>query len=102
MNYRNSIENTIRILCEIEPGEQIIMKSKKFTINDFNILNNPNFTSIESQLKDLRNQFSKGFDESTMNVYPVKNKNGICHYFCLGIANKKFDKPGKSIKSEFK
>jgi hypothetical protein len=102
MNYRNSIENTIRTLSELDAGEEIIMILRNFANYDLSVSNNQNLSSIEDQLKDLRNRCDKGFGESTMNLFPAKNEKGVCHSFCLGIANKKFDKPRKGLDSGFK
>jgi hypothetical protein len=101
MNYRKSIETTMRALSEFEPGEEIISILEDLSNDELDKFGGRKPRTIEDKLKDLRNRYDSGTSESSINLYPSNNK-GSCHSFCLAIANKKFDKPRKGLDSGFK
>jgi hypothetical protein len=101
MNYQKSIESTIHALRDFELGEEIISILEDFANDERDSLYERKPRSIEDKLKDLRNRYDSENRQSRMNLYPSDRK-GLCHTFCLAIANKKFDKPLKGLESGFK
>jgi hypothetical protein len=101
MNYRESIKNIRDTFGEFEYDEEILSILDDFANDEFENMKDRKPRSIEDKLKDLRNKYDSGYGRSSMNLYPSDNKS-VCHQFCLGIANKKFDKPRKGLDSGFK
>lgn len=101
MSYRKSIEATIKTLSEFDPGEEIISILEDLANEEIDNFNERKPRSIEDKLKDLRDRYDSGNGQPAINLYPSNNK-GTCHTFCLGIANKKFDRPRKGLDSGFK